>query len=181
MAEALKQRSAPIAANGAQRLGGLVPNHRQLVGVFREDLTETVARVLHALGSEKVFVVHGADGTDEVSIAGPTTVSLLEHGHVHTMTFTPDDAGLEPIDLPELQGGTAEENAADLVAILEGAPGPRRDAVILNSAYVAVVADRVKNLIEGAELAAETIDSKQALDVLNALRETSNALGKVSK
>lgn len=154
---------------------------RQLVGVFREGLTETVAHVLHALGSEKVFVVHGADGTDEVSIAGPTTVSLLEHGHVHTMIFTPEDAGLEPIDLPDLHGGTAEENAAALIGVLEGDPGPRRDAVVLNAAYVAVVADRAKNLTDGANLAKEAIDAGEAIAVLERLRETSNTLAGIRK
>ena len=97
------------------------------------------------------------------------------------MTFTPEDAGLKTINLPDLGGGSAEDNAAALLDILKGKPGARRDAVVLNSAYVAVVADRSKNLVDGANLAQEAIDSSSALEVLERLRETSNTLAKVQK
>jgi anthranilate phosphoribosyltransferase len=150
---------------------------RQLVGVFRRDLTAVVAEVLRALGSEKVFVVHGLDGTDEVSITGETTVSYLENGHVHTMTFTPEDAELERADISRLSGGDAKENAGHVLDILKGKKGPRRDSVVLNAAFVAVLADRAKNLVEGARMAEETIDCGRALEVLTALRDTSRALG----
>jgi len=150
---------------------------RQLIGVFRADLTTVVAEVLRALGSEKVFVVHGHDGMDEVSIAGETTVSYLENGHVHTMTFTPEDAGLERADISGLVGGDAEQNAAHLMDVLEGKKGPRRDAVVLNAAFVAVLAGRAKNLVDGAKIAQKAIDTGRALDILTTLRDTSNALG----
>ncbi|MFQ5511331.1 MAG: anthranilate phosphoribosyltransferase [Candidatus Krumholzibacteriia bacterium] len=149
---------------------------RQLIGVFRRDLTEVVARVLQALGSEKVFVVHGLDGTDEVSLSGETAVSLLEDGSVKTMTFVPEDAGVERADISALGGGDAGENAAHLVEVLRGTKGPRRDAVVLNAAFAAVVADKAPNLAEGAGLARDTIDSGAALDRLEALRRESHAL-----
>lgn len=149
---------------------------RQLIGVFRADLCETVAKVLGALGSEKVFVVHGRDGTDEVSITGETIVSYLEHGHVHTMTFTPEDAELERFDLSRLDGGTAEENATHILDILSGKNGAKSNAVILNAAFVAILADRAKNLVEGAEIARRTIDSGAALETLNRLKEASQAM-----
>ena len=97
---------------------------RQLVGVFREDLTETLAHVLHALGSERVFVVHGRDGTDEVAITGETQVSYLDRGHVHTMTFTPEDAGLHRASTDDVSGGDASENASHVLDILRGKKGP---------------------------------------------------------
>jgi anthranilate phosphoribosyltransferase len=133
---------------------------------------------VHQLGSEKVFVVHGRDGLDEVSISGETVVSLLEHGHVHTMTFVPEDAGLERAAVSGLGGGTAEDNAAHIIDILKGKKGPRRDAVVLNAAFVAVLADRTKHLHEGAEFAQETIDSGKALKLLEDLRDASHSLKK---
>lgn len=149
---------------------------RQLVGVFRDDLTDVVARVLKALGSEKVFVVHGRDGTDEVSITGETVASYLDKGHVHTMTFKPEDAELDRADISQIAGGDAKENAGHILDILEGKKGARRDAVLLNAAFVAVLADRAKSLVAGARLAREAIDSGRALDVLIALRDASRAL-----
>ena len=150
---------------------------RQLIGVFDGNLTTTVCEVLRALGSEKVFVVHGQDGTDEVSITGETTVSYLEHGHIHTMTFTPEDAELDRADISDLSGGSAEENAKHIIDIFEGKKGARRDAVVLNAAFVAVLADRAKSLVEGARLAEEVIDSGKALALLSDLRDASQALG----
>lgn len=149
---------------------------RQLVGVFDGRLTETVATVLLELGSEKVFVVHGCDGSDEVSLSGKTIVSLLDKGHVHTMKFTPEDAGLERQDIAELAGGSAEENAMHILDVLGGKKGPRRDAVVLNSAFVAILADKTRTLVDGAQLAMESIDSGRALDALERLRATSLAL-----
>ncbi|MEE9269692.1 MAG: anthranilate phosphoribosyltransferase [Candidatus Krumholzibacteria bacterium] len=151
---------------------------RQLIGVFRRDLTEVVARVLQALGSEKVFVVHGLDGTDEASLSGETAVSLLENGAVRTTTITPEDAGVERADISALSGGDAEENAGHLLAVLQGKNGPRRDAVVLNAAFAAVLADKAGSLAEGADLARATIDSGAALDRLGTLREASHSLGK---
>jgi anthranilate phosphoribosyltransferase len=150
---------------------------RQLIGVFDPNLTDVVAQVLRALGSERVFVVHGLDGTDEVSITGETTVSYLEHGHVHTLTFTPEDAELERADISTLAGGSAEENAGHIMDILNGKSGPRRDAVVLNAAFVAILADRAKNLVDGVRIAQETIDSGRALGLLTKLRDASRALG----
>jgi anthranilate phosphoribosyltransferase len=145
--------------------------------VFRRDLTEVVARVLQALGSEKVFVVHGLDGTDEVSLSGETAVSLLENGTVRTTTITPEDAGVKRADLSALSGGDAGENAGYLLDVLHGKNGPRRDAVVLNAAFAAVLADKADGLADGANLARETIDSGAALDRLGALREASHDLG----
>lgn len=149
---------------------------RQLVGVYDPGLTEVVAKVLRALGSERVFVVHGRDGADEVSITGETIVSFLDGGHIHTMTFTPEDAGIERASLEDIRGGSFDENARHVNDVLTGKPGPRRDVVVLNAAFVAVVASRVRHLDQGVEAAREAIDSGRALAVLNRLREASAVL-----
>jgi anthranilate phosphoribosyltransferase len=151
---------------------------RQLVGVFDDALTEVIAKVLAALGSEKVFVVHGRDGLDEVSVSGETVVSVLEHGQVHTMTFVPEDAGVDRTAVSDLTGGSAEDNAAHILDILAGKKGARRNAVVLNAAFVAVLADRAKHLVDGAQFAQEVIDSGKALKVLDDLRAASHSLRK---
>jgi anthranilate phosphoribosyltransferase len=149
----------------------------RLLGVFRPDLTETVCNVLHALGAEKARVVHGLDGTDEVSITGDTIVSALEGGAVRTFRFSPEDAGLSRVDLDAISGGSAEENAAHIRSILSGCNGPRSDAVLLNAGFVAVVADRAPDVATGVELARDTIQSGRAFELLTELRETSHLLG----
>lgn len=151
---------------------------RQLIGVFREDLTEVVARVLGALGSEKVFVVRGRDGMDEVSVTGETVVSILDGGDVRTTTFVPEDAGVERTDLDALTGGTAEENATRILDILGGVEDPGRNAVVLNAAFVAVLGGKAADFREGAKRAREAIDSGAALDRLAALRDASHRLAR---
>jgi len=149
---------------------------RQLVGVFSPDLTETVARVLCELGSEKVYVVHGSDGSDEVTITGETRVSALDDGRVRTFTFQPESVGLRRATNGALAGGSAAENARAIRDVLEGVPGPKRDAVVLNAAFVIDAAGLAGTLQEGAEMAAESIDSGRAKDVLHSLRRVSAEL-----
>ncbi|MHC4944967.1 MAG: anthranilate phosphoribosyltransferase [Planctomycetota bacterium] len=149
---------------------------RQLIGVFRPDLTEVMARVLAALGSERAFVVHGMDGTDEVSITGETVVSSLKNGEVDTFLFAPEDAGLKRADLSAIAGGDAKENAAHITGLLNGTAGPRRDAVLLNAGFVATLAGRTIDPIEGVSLARETLKSGKAAQLLEKLCETSRSL-----
>jgi len=143
---------------------------RQLIGVFDPDLTETVAGVLRELGSERVFVVHGCDGSDEVTIAGETRVTSLHDGCIDTFTFTPEAVGISRADAGALRGGTPSENAASITAILEGARGPRRDAVVLNAAFAIAVAGRSESIQDGVALATQSIDSGHARAVLDNLR-----------
>jgi anthranilate phosphoribosyltransferase len=149
---------------------------RQLVGVFDPALTETVARVLQELGSEKVYVVHGADGTDEVSIGAETRVSALDDGEVRTFTFTPESVGMRRAGNGSLAGGDAEANARTIEQILDGARGPRRDAVVLNAAFVIDVAGLAPSIEDGVALASEAIDSGRARAVLDSLRDASAKL-----
>jgi len=147
---------------------------RQLLGVFSPDWVEPLAHVLKDLGHEKAWVVHGADGMDEVSTTGASLVAELKDGQVTTFEVTPEDAGLPRASLADLKGGDAEQNAAALRQLLEGAPGPYRDIVVLTSAAALVVADKAGSLAQGAELAAAAIDSGAAKARLEALIAITN-------
>jgi anthranilate phosphoribosyltransferase len=149
---------------------------RQLVGVFDPALTETVARVLASLGSEKVFVVHGSDGSDEVTVAGETRVTVLENGRVDTFAFAPESVGIERANARALTGGSPQENAETIVAILDGARGAKRDAVVLNAGFVLAVAGCADSIADGVVLAAAAIDDGRAKDVLERLRATTREL-----
>jgi anthranilate phosphoribosyltransferase len=146
---------------------------RQLIGVFDGNLTETVAKVLHELGSERVYVVHGLDGSDEVSVTSDTKVSSLNDGKIETFMFSPSSVGIDTAPAEAIAGGTAEENAQTIIDVLSGEKGPRRDAVLLNAAFVASVADKVARLDEGVAMASEAIDSGEASAVLDRLRQVS--------
>ena len=134
-----------------------------------------MAETLLALGSEKAWLVHGADGTDEISICGATSVSALENGAVHDFTLHPEDAGLSPHPFEAVLGGTPAENAAAFRALLDGSPGAYRDAVLLNAAAALVVADRAATLPEGVALARDAIDSGAARAKVDALRRLTQA------
>jgi anthranilate phosphoribosyltransferase len=149
---------------------------RQLVGVFDPNLTETVARVLGSLGSERVFVVHGSDGSDEVTVAGETKVTSLHDGQIETFSFVPESVGIARADARDIRGGSVTENAESISSILDGAKGPRRDAVVLNAGFVIAVAGRAESIQEGVTMAAESIDSGRARAVLDNLRTITHRL-----
>lgn len=148
---------------------------RQLVGVFAREWLLPVAETLAALGSESVWVVHGSDGLDEMTLSGPTHVAELKNGVVRSFDVVPDDAGL-PHHTPEsVRGGSAEDNAQALRALLNGAAGAYRDTVLLNVAAALMIAGRVPTLKDGVTLAADAVDSGRALAALDKLVERSNA------
>ncbi len=148
---------------------------RQLTGAFAPDLIFPMAETLQALGSEKAWLVHGADGMDEVSITGPTSVAALEGGKIHAREIHPEDAGLPVHPLAAILGGEPSENATAMRALLAGEPGAYRDAVLLNAAAALVVADRASTLPEGVEMAAESIDSGAAKTKIKALARLTSA------
>ena len=148
---------------------------RQLTGAFSDALIRPMAETLLALGSEKAWLVHGSDGTDEITICGPTSVSALENGAVRDFTVHPEDAGLQPHPFEAILGGTPSENAQAFRALLDGAAGAYRDAVLLNAAAALVVADKAGTLREGVALARESIDSGAAKSKVDALRRLTNA------
>ncbi|HEX9647309.1 MAG TPA: anthranilate phosphoribosyltransferase [Alphaproteobacteria bacterium] len=144
---------------------------RQLIGVFDAKWLVPMAEVLGKLGSERVWVVHGSDGMDELTTTGPSAVAELAHGTVSRFEVTPEDAGLGRAKAADLKGGDAAHNAAALGAVLDGAPGAYRDIAVLNAAAALVVADKAKDLRAGARMAAAAIDGGAARDVLGRLVE----------
>ena len=147
---------------------------RQLIGVFAPDLTATMAGVLRDLGSVRAFVVHGADGLDEVTITGPSQVSELNDGEVTTYEITPEQFGLKRGSAESLKGGDADDNAQMLLDILGGADGPRRDIVLLNAAAAITAGDGASDLAAGVERAQESLDSGNAKAALENLKRVSN-------
>ena len=142
---------------------------RQLMGVYSPDLLEPMAETLQRLGSETAWVVHGADGMDEISLTGPTEICELRHTELRRFSITPQDAGLEPCEPGELAGGDAATNARELDRLLAGRDFTYRRIVLLNSAAALIIAGRVQTLTEGVELAATSIDSGAARHALTLL------------
>ncbi|MDX1823061.1 MAG: anthranilate phosphoribosyltransferase [Paracoccaceae bacterium] len=143
---------------------------RQLTGAYRRDLIRPMAEVLGQLGSERAWLVHGSDGTDEMTITGVTWVAALEEdGTIREIELHPEDFGLPVHPFDDIIGGTPQENAAALRALLDGAEGAYRDAVLLNAAAALVVAGTASDLRDGVARARESIDSKAAATKLAAL------------
>ena len=141
---------------------------RQLMGVYDPKLLEPLVEVLGRLGAVRAWTVHG-DGLDELTTTGLTEVAEWKDGAVRRFTVTPEEAGLARATIGDLRGGDAEFNAAALRALLDGAPGPYRDIVLLNAAAALVVADRAEDLKSGVALAAAAIDDGKAAASLEAL------------
>ncbi|GAA6162422.1 anthranilate phosphoribosyltransferase [Pelagimonas sp. KU-00592-HH] len=149
---------------------------RQLTGAFTRDLIRPMAETLGRLGSERAWLVHGSDGTDELTITGVSWVSALESdGSVKDVELHPEDAGLPVHPFEAIVGGTPEDNANAFRALLNGEASAYRDAVLLNSAAALVVADAASDLRDGVEKARESIDSGKARDKVEALARITSA------
>ncbi|MEJ2200940.1 MAG: anthranilate phosphoribosyltransferase [Desulfuromonadaceae bacterium] len=148
---------------------------RQVLGVYREELVEMLARVLVQLGCRRGFVVHGLDGMDEITLSAPTRIAEIRDGEVVLATVAPEDFGLPRCPLAELQGGDAEQNARIVREILSGVSGPKRDVVLLNSAFALLAAGLAEDVPAGLRAAAAAIDEGHALAKLTALVERTNA------
>jgi anthranilate phosphoribosyltransferase len=146
---------------------------KQLVGVFSPQWVEPIAHVLRELGTETAWVVHG-DGLDEMTTAGKTQVAALEGGEIKTFTLSPEDAGLEKVDMAALKGGDAKHNAEALRAVLAGEKSAYRDVALLNAGGALVVAGKAKSLADGVGIASESIDKGRAMDALTRLVQVSN-------
>jgi len=149
---------------------------RQILGVFADRLTEPLARVLGNLGARDVMVVHGEDGLDEITISDGTKVSRFRNDEVETFYLSPEDFGLERSPVSSLVGGDRNENAEILLRIFRGEKGPKRDIVLMNSAAALVVAGKTEDLREGLMIAAEAIDSRNALRKLEEVIRVSNKI-----
>ncbi len=179
---AMKHASAPRREIGLRTIFNILgplsnpaQAKRQLLGVYDSDLTELMAEVLRALGTEHAFVVHGADGLDELSVTGQNKISRLHNGRIETYFLDPQDLGLPRGRLSDLAGGTAEDNVTITKALLKGERGPKRDVILLNAAAVLIAGDKASSFNEGLVLAAEVIDNGSAQRKLHQLVEFSRS------
>ncbi|MBI5747496.1 MAG: anthranilate phosphoribosyltransferase [Nitrospinae bacterium] len=148
--------------------------HSQVLGVYDAKLTEPLSRVLQNLGSTHVFVVHGADGLDEITLTGKTYISELKYGEIGNYEILPEDFGFKRCKKEELLGGDSETNARITLDILKGENGPHRDIVLLNAGAAIVAGGKAKDLREGLKAASESIDSGMAMKKLDGLRRLTN-------
>lgn len=146
----------------------------QVLGVYSPELTETHAHVLKNLGTRHAFIVHGADGLDEITTTTTTRISELKNGEVNTYTLDPTTLGITKANQESLLGGTPEENAEMTVNVLKGQLGPKRDIVLLNAGAAIVTGGKADNIEGGIRLAANSIDSGNAFATLEGLRTVSN-------
>ena len=147
---------------------------RQAIGVYSRDWLEPLAQALRDLGSKRVWLLHGADGLDEATTTTSTQVVALENGSIRAFDIAPEDAGLPRATAQDLVGGDPAHNARALRAVLEGAKNPYRDIAVLNAAIALIVAERAGDLRQGAQLAAQALDSGAAREKLDALIRHSN-------
>jgi anthranilate phosphoribosyltransferase len=141
----------------------------QVMGVFDPALTEPLAQVLGHLGAQRAFVIHGLVGLDEWSTVGLTQVSEWRAGQVTTRLYHPTDCGVPETTPDALEGGTPAENAGVIQALLQGAPGPKRDIVLVNAAAALVAAGLAADIPQGVQQAAASIDTGAAWEKLQAL------------
>jgi anthranilate phosphoribosyltransferase len=146
----------------------------QVMGVYRADLVEKLAGVLHKLGCKHGFVVHGSDGMDEMTLTGETLVAEVTAAGVTLSSVAPEQFGLTRCKMAALKGGDAVANALIIKSVLAGEQGPRRDIVLLNSAYALVAAGKIVTPEEGLTMAAEAIDSGRALQQVSKLAVLTN-------
>jgi anthranilate phosphoribosyltransferase len=147
----------------------------QVMGVYRDDLVEKLAGVLHNLGCRHGFVVHGRDGMDEITTTTETLIAEVTRQGVSLDTIRPEQFGIQRCSMADLAGGDASANAAIVRLVLGGESGPRRDIVLLNAAYGLLAAGKVPDIQEGMALSAAVIDSGFALNQLERLVKITNA------
>ena len=160
-------------------LGPLVNPARathQVIGVYAEHLTETLAQVLQKLGTRRALVVHGS-GLDEITICGETKITEIDGESLRTYRITPGEFDIPVADIDQLRGGDSQENAGIIQRILDGEQGAPRDIVLLNSAAAIYTCGHSESMAQGLETARKSIDSGAALEKLNALISASNEYG----
>src|SRR5207249_2676240 len=148
----------------------------QLIGVYADSLCDPLARVLAELGTIRAYVVHGADGLDEITNTGESHIAEVHEGVVRSARVRPEDFGMPRASIADLQGGDREENARIIRQVLGGETGPRRDIVLMNAAAALVVGGKARDLKEGVGLAADSVDSGKAAGKLSALVDFSHRL-----
>jgi anthranilate phosphoribosyltransferase len=149
---------------------------RALLGVYRRDLVVPIARVLQRLGTERAIVVHGEDGTDEITVCGRTLAASLDGDRIETFEIAPDDLGLACANPGALRGGDVGENLRIAFEVLDGLPGARRDVVVANAAAALLVSGVARDLVEGRERAEEALDTGAARNLTDALARLTRSL-----
>jgi anthranilate phosphoribosyltransferase len=149
---------------------------RQVLGVFSDELTETMANVLEHLGIIHAFIVHGKDGLDEITNTDKTKISELKDGRTDTYFITPEDLGFKRAKKEDLLGGTAEDNAQITIDILKGKAGPKRDIALMNASAALLTGDRANSFSDAVEKAANAIDSGSALKKLEEIKVVTNRI-----
>jgi anthranilate phosphoribosyltransferase len=147
---------------------------RQVIGTFSQSLLQPLAEVLRNLGSEKIWLVHGSDGLDELTTTGPTQVVALDRGEITSFTVSPEDAGLPVVKPEALKGGDPAFNAQALRNVLAGEKSAYRDIALFNAAAALVVAGRAKDLRDGVAQGASALESGRAQKTLDTLVSISN-------
>jgi len=149
---------------------------RQIVGVYADALTETLAMVLGNLGSVDAMVIHGNDGLDEISISDATKVSRFRDGKVESFSLMPEDFGIERNKIEHIRGGNKQDNVMIVQSILNSEKGPKRDIVLMNSAAALIVAGKTEDFKSAIAMAVDAIDSGRASKKLEEVKRVSNSL-----
>jgi len=149
----------------------------QVLGVYHPGLVYPLAQVLKNLGVKAAMVVHGAGGIDEFSLEGNNRVAYLKDGAINDFMLNPEEIGLSKVSIDQIKGGSPDENRSITLSVLNGETGPRRDVVLLNAAAALIVMGLADDWKTGIKLAADTIDSRKALNKLNEIREFTNSPG----
>ncbi len=152
----------------------------QVIGVFDNSLCEPMANVLKLLGTKRALVVNGS-GMDEISNAGETAIAELNGGRITRYTISPEKLGIKRVQVSEIAGGTPEENARDIVEVLKGKKGAKRDIIVINAGAALLVSGKAGNLDSGIKLAVQSIDSGAALDKLKEFVDAAGEPGKLKR
>ncbi len=162
-----KKIGAPTIFNLLGPLANPAGTQCQLIGVFNKKWLVPMAETLKRLGTQRAWIVHGADGLDEITNTDETHIAVLDNGQIETKTLTPDDFGLPYSKSEDLKGGDAAYNASALKDLLDGLKSPYRDIVLMNAAAVLIIAGKTNDLKDAVQIAAQAIDSGQAKSVLD--------------
>lgn len=172
--EVRKALGMPSIFNLAGPLSNPMNLTGQIVGVYREDLLDTMAHVLIRLGMSRGAVIHGHGGLDEASLSGPNSVRFIEDGKLISAQISGKELGLKPAAISELRGGSPTENARSMMTVLQGQTGAFRDAALLNSAIALYGFGKTETLGQGLQIARESLDGGKALEKMNQLIAVSN-------
>jgi anthranilate synthase/phosphoribosyltransferase len=171
-----KELNIPTIFNLIGPLTNPVMLDYQMLGVYKRDMIEPIAHILHKLGRKRAVVVNGSGYVDEASLQGENHLSILEDGNVQTLTLHPKEVGLEQANNQYIRGGSPKENAEITMRVLNGEEGAYRDTVLLNAAIGFYASGEVRTFQEGVSLAKESIDSGKALAKLQQLIIQSNKI-----